>query len=106
MMPKFRIAKEKEQQENTIKQPQQNVYFFSVKAYVKKNLILNIPEFLVKKYANTLIEHKTVTVVNSFNILVFEVLGLSFLDTWGQVSQSQRIYIALEYYLFCPSHEF
>ena len=54
-MPKFRIAKEKEQQENTIKQPQQNVYFFSVKAYVKKNLILNIPEFLVKKYANKLI---------------------------------------------------
>ena len=39
-MPKFRIAKEKEKQEDTIKRPQQNVYlfiyFFSIKAYVKK----------------------------------------------------------------------
>ena len=37
MMPKFRIAKEKEQQEDTIKRRQQNIYFFSIKAYVKKS---------------------------------------------------------------------
>ena len=42
-MPKFRIAKEKGKQEDTIKRPQQNVYlfiFFPIKAYVKKNLIM------------------------------------------------------------------
>ena len=38
-MPKFRIAKEKEKQEDTIKWPQQNVYLFifSIKVYVKKS---------------------------------------------------------------------
>lgn len=28
MMPKFRLAKEKEKQEDTVKRPQQKVYFF------------------------------------------------------------------------------
>ena len=37
LMPKFRIAKEKEKQEDTIKRPQQNKIFFSIKAYVKKS---------------------------------------------------------------------
>ena len=37
MMPKFRIVKEKEKQEDIIKRPQQNVSFFSIKAYVIKS---------------------------------------------------------------------
>ena len=34
MMPKFRMAKEKEKQEDTGKRPQQKVQFFSIKAWL------------------------------------------------------------------------
>ena len=49
-------------------------FFSSIKAYVKKNLILNISEFSVQNYANKLIKRKTAA--NIFEVLVFEVLGL------------------------------
>ena len=61
-MPKFTTAKEKEQQEDTIKRPQQNGYFFffSIKACVKKKSDIEyFSEFSVQKYANKLIKRKT-----------------------------------------------
>ena len=49
------------------------------KSLCEKNLILNISEFPVQKYANKLIKCKIVA--NSFLVLVFEVLGISSLNT-------------------------
>ena len=51
-MPKFRIAKGKEKQEDNIKRPQQNVKFFSRKAYVKKS---DIESFQSSRFKNMLI---------------------------------------------------
>ena len=44
-----------------------------------KDLILNILEFPIQTYTNTLIKRKKMA--NSFKVLVFEVLSLSVLDT-------------------------
>ena len=46
--------KEKEKQQGTVKRPQQKVYFFQLKLMWK-----NLPGLPVQKYANKLIERKT-----------------------------------------------
>ena len=64
VMPKFRIAKEKEKQWGHYKKAATKRLIFFDKSLSEKNVILNILEFPVPKQGNTLIKRKTAA--NSF----------------------------------------
>ena len=71
-MPKCRITKEKEKQDDTIKRPQENVYFlFLLKANERRcDIESQVQSSLFK---NILISQRK-TVTNSLSVVVFQVL--------------------------------
>ena len=71
-MPKCGITKEKEKQDDTIKRPQQNVYFlFSLKPNERRSDIES--QVQSSLFKNMLISQRK-TVTNSLSVVVFQVL--------------------------------
>ena len=62
------------------------------KSLCEKSLILNLSEFPVQKYVNKLIKCKIAP--NIFLVLVLEVLGLGFLDTYHPNSLDNIVHTA------------